>query len=79
MSLTIKNRVTVPSVNRNQFAKFLRSVSASIHGAEITFSKVELENSSNHEFTYTLIADTKDILALTSEMIREGAYAHGGG
>lgn len=79
MALTIKSRVTIPSVNRVQFGHYLEALNIQTHGAEITFRRNSIDYSSNHEFFYTLVADTKKILDDTECKIRVGAWEHGGG
>lgn len=77
MANTLQSLVKVPSINRTQFGKYLDSLALQRGDTvSITYTMNVVEH--NTTFTYSITGDTIKLVQEVEELIREGAYAHGG-
>lgn len=77
MSVVIKSQANIPSINFTPFNNYLNSLSGSIHGVTITFSRTALSQD-RMLYNYTITADTRELASDVEEKIKDGVFYHGG-
>lgn len=77
MSVVIKSQANIPRENFTPFNNYLKSLSGSIHGVTISYTRRSIDFG-RMLYDYKIIADTRELAAEAEQKIRDGVFYHGG-